>query len=236
MFSLKHSFKMVLKCYRFGSSTTNWNLIYSGKINVPSSAWDHLRAISHVRIKEKKLVMRKHSQQLLLFFCHMIDCFLGKNTCSFSQWLMRFFFLIRWMRLLASEEHFYFSTIPRHSFLPWPTLKPFNNSHLHLLERNLKAEGLVVVRIQSVLLHRRLLLLQPLSILQQVDFHIGIYELKSWSIWKPCLRCSAVMHQQMGLVHAKCCSVSMCAELQQPNGCAHPFIHCSPTASIQISH
>lgn len=47
--------------------------------------------------------------------------------------------------------------------------------YLHLLERNLKAEGLVVVRIQSVLLHRRLLLLQPLSVLQQVNLHVGIW-------------------------------------------------------------
>lgn len=43
---------------------------------------------------------------------------------------------------------------------------PYRRTYLHLLERNLKAEGLVVVRIQSVLLHRRLLLLQPLSVLQ----------------------------------------------------------------------
>lgn len=46
--------------------------------------------------------------------------------------------------------------------------------YLHLLKRNLKAEGLVVVRIQSVLLHCGLLLLQPLPILQQVNFHVGI--------------------------------------------------------------
>lgn len=47
-------------------------------------------------------------------------------------------------------------------------------SHLHLLKRNLKAEGLIVVRIQSVLLHCCLLLLQPLSVLQQVNLHVGI--------------------------------------------------------------
>lgn len=46
--------------------------------------------------------------------------------------------------------------------------------YLHLLKRDLKAEGLVVVRIQSVLFHRCLLLLQPLPILQQVNFHIWI--------------------------------------------------------------
>ncbi len=47
--------------------------------------------------------------------------------------------------------------------------------YLHLLKRNLEAEGLVVVWIQSVLLHCRLLLLQPLAILQEVNFHVGIW-------------------------------------------------------------
>lgn len=39
---------------------------------------------------------------------------------------------------------------------------------------NLKAEGLIVIGIQRVLFHRRLLLLQSLSILEQVNLHIGI--------------------------------------------------------------
>lgn len=46
--------------------------------------------------------------------------------------------------------------------------------YLHLLQGDLEAEGLVVVRVQSVLLHRRLLLLQSLTALEQLDLHIGI--------------------------------------------------------------
>ena len=46
--------------------------------------------------------------------------------------------------------------------------------YLHLFQRDFKAEGLVVVRVQGVLLHRRLLLLQALTSLQQLDLHIRI--------------------------------------------------------------
>ena len=47
-------------------------------------------------------------------------------------------------------------------------------TYLDLLQGHLEAEGLVVVGVQSVLLHRRLLLLQPLPIQQQVNLHIGV--------------------------------------------------------------
>ena len=46
--------------------------------------------------------------------------------------------------------------------------------YLHLFKGDLKAEGLVVVRVQRVLLHRRLLLLQALAALQQLNLHVGI--------------------------------------------------------------
>lgn len=46
--------------------------------------------------------------------------------------------------------------------------------HLDLLEGDLEAEGLVEVGVQSLLLHRCLLLLEPLAALQQVDLHIGV--------------------------------------------------------------
>lgn len=46
--------------------------------------------------------------------------------------------------------------------------------HLDLLEGDLKAEGLVEVGVQGLLLHRRLLLLEPLAILHQVDLHVGV--------------------------------------------------------------
>lgn len=47
-------------------------------------------------------------------------------------------------------------------------------SHLDLGEGDLKAEALVEIRIQGVLFDRRLLLLQPLSIVLQHDFHKGV--------------------------------------------------------------
>lgn len=46
--------------------------------------------------------------------------------------------------------------------------------HLNLLKGDLKAEGLVEVGVQGLLLHRRLLLLEPLPILHQVDLHVGV--------------------------------------------------------------
>lgn len=46
--------------------------------------------------------------------------------------------------------------------------------YLDLLERNFKAEGLVVVGVECVLLNRRLFLLQPLTVLHQVNLHVGI--------------------------------------------------------------
>lgn len=46
--------------------------------------------------------------------------------------------------------------------------------YLDLLKRDLEAEGLVVIRVEGVLLDCRLLLLQPLSILHQVDLRIWI--------------------------------------------------------------
>ena len=46
--------------------------------------------------------------------------------------------------------------------------------HLDLLEGHLEAEGLVVVRVQGVLLDRGLLLLQPLAVLHQVDLHVRV--------------------------------------------------------------
>lgn len=46
--------------------------------------------------------------------------------------------------------------------------------YLDLLKRDLEAEGLVVIRVEGVLLDCRLLLLQPLSILHQVDLHVRI--------------------------------------------------------------
>lgn len=46
--------------------------------------------------------------------------------------------------------------------------------HLDLLEGDLEAEGLVEVRVERLLLHRRLLLLEPLAVLHQVDLHVGV--------------------------------------------------------------
>ncbi len=47
-------------------------------------------------------------------------------------------------------------------------------AYLHLVLWDLKAEGLVVVRVQCVLLHSRLLLLQPLAVLHKMNLHVGI--------------------------------------------------------------
>ena len=46
--------------------------------------------------------------------------------------------------------------------------------YLDLFKRDLEAEGLVVIRVEGVLLDCRLLLLQPLSILHQVDLGVRI--------------------------------------------------------------
>lgn len=48
-------------------------------------------------------------------------------------------------------------------------------SYLDLFEWHFEAEGLVVVRVEGVLLDCRLLFLQSLPILHQVDFHIRIF-------------------------------------------------------------
>ena len=49
-----------------------------------------------------------------------------------------------------------------------------NWSHLDLLEGNFKAEALVEVGVQGVLLHRGLLLLDPLPVLLQDNLHEGV--------------------------------------------------------------
>lgn len=46
--------------------------------------------------------------------------------------------------------------------------------YLDLLERNFKAEGLIVVGVKCVLLNRCLFLLQSLAVLHQVNLYIGI--------------------------------------------------------------
>lgn len=46
--------------------------------------------------------------------------------------------------------------------------------YLDLFKRDFKAKGLVVVRVEGVLLDCRLLLLQPLAVLHQVDLHVWI--------------------------------------------------------------
>lgn len=51
---------------------------------------------------------------------------------------------------------------------------PLPAQHLDLLEGDLEAEGLVEVRVQGLLLHCRLLLLEPLAVLHQVDLHVGV--------------------------------------------------------------
>lgn len=58
---------------------------------------------------------------------------------------------------------------------------------LYLLKGNLKAEGLIEVRVQSLLLDSGLLLLKPLAILQQVNLHIGIWRkiVQTAQDWKP---------------------------------------------------
>lgn len=47
-------------------------------------------------------------------------------------------------------------------------------NYLDLFKWDFKAKGLVVVRVEGVLLDCRLLLLQPLAVLHQVDLHIRI--------------------------------------------------------------
>lgn len=47
-------------------------------------------------------------------------------------------------------------------------------AYLYLFERHLEAEGLIVVRVESVLLDAGFLLLQSLSILQKVYLYIGV--------------------------------------------------------------
>lgn len=46
--------------------------------------------------------------------------------------------------------------------------------HLDLLEGDLEAEGLIEIGVQGLLLHRGLLLLEPLAVLHQVDLHVGV--------------------------------------------------------------
>ena len=46
--------------------------------------------------------------------------------------------------------------------------------YLKLFEGNLKREALVVVRVESAFLNRRLLLLDPFSVQQQRDLHVRI--------------------------------------------------------------
>ncbi len=46
--------------------------------------------------------------------------------------------------------------------------------YLDLFKWDFKAKGLVVIRVEGVLLDCRLLLLQPLAVLHQVDLHIRI--------------------------------------------------------------
>lgn len=46
--------------------------------------------------------------------------------------------------------------------------------YLDLFKGDFEAKGLVVVRVEGVLLDCRLLLLQPLAVLHQVDLHIWI--------------------------------------------------------------
>lgn len=54
------------------------------------------------------------------------------------------------------------------------TVDDFLFPHLHLLQGDFKTEWFVVVRIQSVFLHRGLLFLQTFASLQQLDLYIGI--------------------------------------------------------------
>lgn len=61
---------------------------------------------------------------------------------------------------------------------------PSQGSHqtnLYLLKGDFKAEGLIEVGVQGLLLDCGLLLLQPLAILQQVDLHVGIWG-SGWGI------------------------------------------------------
>ena len=71
--------------------------------------------------------------------------------------------------------------VHRHNMLSFVTssttfFSPAPVGYLHLFQRDLKAEGLVVVGVQRVLLHGRLLLLQTLAVLQQVDLHVRIWK------------------------------------------------------------
>ena len=65
-------------------------------------------------------------------------------------------------------------------------------AYLDLFKRDFKAKGLVVVRIQSVLFDCRLLLLQPLAVLHQVDLHIWIWGVKNKTLNNIAL---AIVHQ-----------------------------------------
>lgn len=56
-----------------------------------------------------------------------------------------------------------------------------HQTNLYLLKGDLKAEGLIEVGVQGLLLDCGLLLLQPLAILQQVDLHVGIWG-SGWGI------------------------------------------------------
>lgn len=60
-------------------------------------------------------------------------------------------------------------------------LQGSHQTNLYLLKGDLKAEGLIEVGVQGLLLDCGLLLLQPLAILQQVDLHVGIWG-SGWGI------------------------------------------------------
>lgn len=47
--------------------------------------------------------------------------------------------------------------------------------YLDLFKRHLKTEGFIVVRIQRVFLYGGFFLLDPLSSLHEMDFHVGIW-------------------------------------------------------------
>lgn len=53
-----------------------------------------------------------------------------------------------------------------------------DGNYLDLFKWDFEAKGLIVVRVERVLLDCRLLLLQPLAILHQVDLHIWICRAK----------------------------------------------------------
>lgn len=150
-------------------------------------------------------------------------------------------------RWLLSSNRWLLLILVRYQIL-WCHIAPYWRPYLHLLERNLKAEGLVVVRIQSVLLHCRLLLLQPLSILQQVNLHVGIWrkgEEQEIYVVKDLVK--GRVQQQLQCPGSP--TDGACAEAgdycmvqchigwaRNPPTLPRPLCRCSPTASIHILH